>query len=543
MIIDFIISFVQFLNKNDYTISQEQIVRFFNLIDSLEISFVEKQDLINLMKTVFCSNQIQTEYIKQYFDEYTEIYFKEMMSKKTAEEIEEKKKQQQLTFQSSIQSKEDLLSKLDEELKQIINEIKKEVIDYDKMLSNRDKNFIKKNFNQLQSINSDNENLVTFLDAFKENDDCKAIGNIFEKESTNLVKKAEQLLFDAKLEEFELENEFYNISKRLLKKIEKENIEIRIENGTKELNKKKLSLKQEIAEEQKEHAKIMNQLNQLLKNSNIDTNSKIIKKEESVKHRDCFIGGKNFIQLDSTTQELLTKNFEKLNATERNSIMHYIKQNLLKFKTKMTRNIQTNEKLNLNMKDTIQAACKTGGLPLSLNFDKPMKNKTNLVLVLDVSGSCSAASKMMLTFIYLLKDVFPRGCDAFAFVNSLYDISEIMNASEIESAINDVLNIIPRKGVYSNYYEPLKTLWGNYKKKITKDSIVIFMGDARNNKNDTAEEFIKNIGHRAKKCIWLNTETIEKWNKADSLASLYGKYSEMYEVINTAELISFIENF
>lgn len=543
MIIDFIISFVQFLNKNDYTISQEQIIRFFNLIDSLEISFVEKQDLINLMKTVFCSNQIQTEYIKQYFDEYTEIYFKEMMSKKTAEEIEEKKKQQQLTFQSSIQSKEDLLSKLDAELKQTINEIKKEVIDYDKMLSNRDKNFIKKNFNQLKSINSDNENLVTFLDAFKENDDCKAIGNIFEKESTNLVKKAEQLLFDAKLEEFELENEFYNISKRLLKKIEKENIEIRIENGTKELNKKKLSLKQEIAEEQKEHAKIMNQLNQLLKNSNIDTNSKIIKKEESVKHRDCFIGGKNFIQLDSTTQELLTKNFEKLNATERNSIMHYIKQNLLKFKTKMTRNIQTNEKLNLNMKDTIQAACKTGGLPLSLNFDKPMKNKTNLVLVLDVSGSCSAASKMMLTFIYLLKDVFPRGCDAFAFVNSLYDISEIMNVSEIESAINDVLNIIPRKGVYSNYYEPLKTLWGNYKKKITKDSIVIFMGDARNNKNDTAEEFIKNIGHRAKKCIWLNTETIEKWNKADSLASLYGKYSEMYEVINTAELISFIENF
>lgn len=543
MIIDFIISFVQFLNKNDYTISQEQIVRFFNLIDSLEISFVEKQDLINLMKTVFCSNQIQTEYIKQYFDEYTEIYFKEMMSKKTAEEIEEKKKQQQLTFQSSIQSKEDLLSKLDAELKQTINEIKKEVIDYDKMLSNRDKNFIKKNFNQLKSINSDNENIVTFLDAFKENDDCKAIGNIFEKESTNLVKKAEQLLFDAKLEEFELENEFYNISKRLLKKIEKENIEIRIENGTKELNKKKLSLKQEIAKDQKEHTKIINQLNQLLKNSNIDTNSKIIKKEESVKHRDCFIGGKNFIQLDSTTQELLTKNFEKLNATERNSIMHYIKQNLLKFKTKMTRNIQTNEKLNLNMKDTIQAACKTGGLPLSLNFDKPMKNKTNLVLVLDVSGSCSAASKMMLTFIYLLKDVFPRGCDAFAFVNSLYDISEIMNVSEIESAINDVLNIIPRKGVYSNYYEPLKTLWCNYKKKITKDSIVIFMGDARNNKNDTAEEFIKNIGHRAKKCIWLNTETIEKWNKADSLASLYSKYSEMYEVINTAELISFIEKF
>ena len=89
----------------------------------------------------------------------------------------------------------------------------------------------------------------------------------------------------------------------------------------------------------------------------------------------------------------------------------------------------------------------------------------------------------------------------------------------------------------------METLWKDYRKQITKDSIVIFMGDARNNKNATAEEFMKNIGHRAKKCLWLNTETVEKWDKADSIASVYEKYAKMYEVVNTAELINFIEEF
>lgn len=194
------------------------------------------------------------------------------------------------------------------------------------------------------------------------------------------------------------------------------------------------------------------------------------------KNREEFIG--RHATQSQYSEEIFTKNFEKLNQEEKFEILRYMKRNLLKFKTKMSRNIHSNEKLDLNMQATIQDACRTGGLPMNLIFNKPVKNKTNLVLVLDVSGSCSSASKMMLTFMYLLKDVFPRGCDAFAFVNSLYDISEIMRSNDIETSVNKVLNVIPRKGVYSNYYKPMETLWNTYRKKITKDSIVIFMGDA-----------------------------------------------------------------
>ena len=97
----------------------------------------------------------------------------------------------------------------------------------------------------------------------------------------------------------------------------------------------------------------------------------------------------------------------------------------------MNRNIYSENKNILNLQQTIQNACKTGGLPLNLFYQEKKKNKTNLVLILDVSGSCSSASEMMLSFMYLLKDVFSGGCKTFAFVDDLYDISDIMKSNNI----------------------------------------------------------------------------------------------------------------
>ena len=542
MITDFIVGFVQFLNKNDYTISQEQISRFFSLIYSLNISFTNENDVVNLMKTVFCNTKIQTDYIQKYFQEYTNIYIKELLNEKNEQELKEKQEYEQKNFSSRMKNKQKFLQQLDNEIYEKIEEIKQEVIDVQKIMSKKDKKFVKTHMNELKNINQDNKNIEKFLNEFEKDENCIAIGAIFEKESKNLIKKAENLLFNGNVKEFELEEEFYQISKRLKKKIEKTDVNVRIESGTKKLEQQKEKIEKEIEREKQEHNRVINQINQLLQNQMLETESKIIKKEQSINHREQFIGGKNAIQMDRETEKLLERNIGSLNEKERNQIIQYIKRNLLKFKTKMNRSIHTNQKLDFNIKDTIQHACKTGGLPMELIFDKPVNNKSNLVLVLDVSGSCSSASKMMLTFMYLLKDVFPRGCDTFAFVNSLYDISDIMKSKNIEHAIESVLNTIPRRGVYSNYYKPLETLWNDYRKKITKDSIVIFMGDARNNKNDTAENFMKNIGHRAKKCYWLNTEKYDKWNNADSIADIYGKYSMMYEVVSIGELINFIEN-
>ena len=541
MITDYMIGFVQFLNKNNYNISNDKLSRFFSLIYSIEISFTNERELLGLMKTVFCNTKIQVEFLPKFFEEYTRIYMKELETEKTREDLQNQQNMHQSNYKKMLSEKEDLMARLDAELQEKLEEIKNENVDMNKMMSAKDKKFLRKNMETLKKINEDNEDLTSFLTTFEQEETFSDAIDTFEKNARTMVDKAEKLLFTGKVDDFNLEQEFYNVLKRVSTKMKKSEMNEKIEKAHAQIDRKREKVEKEIEKEKREHERIMNELQQSMQETNKALESEVLQKEMAKSHREEFIG--RHATQSQYSEEIFTKNFEKLNQEEKFEILRYMKRNLLKFKTKMSRNIHSNEKLDLNMQATIQDACRTGGLPMNLIFNKPVKNKTNLVLVLDVSGSCSSASKMMLTFMYLLKDVFPRGCDAFAFVNSLYDISEIMRSNDIETSVNKVLNVIPRKGVYSNYYKPMETLWNTYRKKITKDSIVIFMGDARNNKNATAEEFMKNIGHRAKKCIWLNTEKTNEWDKADSIASVYGKYAKMYEVVNAGELIEFIEEF
>lgn len=106
--------------------------------------------------------------------------------------------------------------------------------------------------------------------------------------------------------------------------------------------------------------------------------------------------------------------------------------------------------------------------------------------------------------------------------------------------MQEVLGLIPRAGQYSNYEVPLRDMWDRHRNRITKDSMVIFIGDARNNKNDPGKEYIRNICRKAKRAYWLNTDANEKWDQGDSIASVYGHYARMYETVNIRQLLGFI---
>ena len=70
--------------------------------------------------------------------------------------------------------------------------------------------------------------------------------------------------------------------------------------------------------------------------------------------------------------------------------------------------------------------------------------------------------------------------------------------------------------------------------------MVIFIGDARKNKNDPGKEYIRNICRKAKHAYWLNTDASDKWDQGDSIASVYGYYARMYETVNIRQLLGFI---
>lgn len=110
----------------------------------------------------------------------------------------------------------------------------------------------------------------------------------------------------------------------------------------------------------------------------------------------------------------------------------------------------------------------------------------------------------------------------------------------IDKAVQSVLQVVPAKGVYSDYNRPLEMLWEKNRKYLKKDSFILFLGDYRNNKNPSGTEWMKNIHARAKKMFFLNTEQAAKWNQGDSIASVYAAFAPMYEIQTPADLIRFI---
>lgn len=318
----------------------------------------------------------------------------------------------------------------------------------------------------------------------------------------------------------------------LEEKIEKANrkSEKMLKDATAELRRKEERLLSEQKALQRQHEREEQRLKKELAN--------LKKKEMAQLHREIFVPGTAVQTLDSPDEKSLRLNFSALSEKQWNDVQTYLKRNLLQFKTRMLRSIRSREVRKVDMEATIQRACSTGGMPMELIYEKPKRSHAGLILVLDISGSCKSASKMLLSFMYMLKDIFPGGCRTFVFVNSLHDISDIMSQDiPFEEAVIKVFQVVQTKGVYSNYYRPLESLWKQYHSILKSDSYVIFMGDARNNQNPDGLEYVRNISRKVRKCLWMNTEIMEKWGVKDSIAPKYKKYIPMYQVTNTEELL------
>lgn len=269
-----------------------------------------------------------------------------------------------------------------------------------------------------------------------------------------------------------------------------------------------------------------------------------IVKEQSRAHRAEFNKAlvKNAVRSKHAGDIVLDKDFSKMSDAEKRQISEYIKDNARKFRTKMSKKIRANKASKIDIPATIKKSCQTGGIPLHLIRQRPVRQKSNLILILDVSGSCKNASEMMLVFMHAMKEVFPGGCKTYAFTNRLYDISKFFETDNPDESVKAVLDAIPRAGAYSNYEIPFRTFYEEHMSEVTGDSYVYFIGDARNNKNASGEDYVKAIARKAKKAFWLNTEPADKWNHGDSIIGTYSKYmTKIAQTANPAELLGFLE--
>lgn len=261
-----------------------------------------------------------------------------------------------------------------------------------------------------------------------------------------------------------------------------------------------------------------------------------IEKNISLIHREEYIYGKNAVK---TYSDLLEKNLTQLSNADMVRLSQYIRQNAYKFKTRIAMNMKSSNQERIDFKSTVKRSIRAGGVPYKIEKQKPKPSKTKIITICDVSGSCIKSSRMLLNFLYELQSVFPGGCESFVFVSEIVNVTSVFKEKTADEACAQAVSMVPRK--YSNYNAALEAFQEKYLMNVNKDTIVIFLGDARNNNNPTGAEIMEQISNRAKKLYWLETDAANKWGEGDSAILAYTDYiSEIRELLKPQDIIDFL---
>lgn len=243
--------------------------------------------------------------------------------------------------------------------------------------------------------------------------------------------------------------------------------------------------------------------------------------------------------IKTTIDKLKERNIESLKKDDIAELKQHIQETSAHFLTKISRLLQqTKVQDDIDMAKTIEKSKETFGIPMELLYRKPKIKKTKIDILLDVSGSVVKSAEFLSLFAYLIHQEFPNQVRSFVFVGELAEVTDFYNMEDSTEAVRSSLKNAPidYRG-YSNYDMALTRYQDRYMDEVDKDTIVFFLGDARNNRNDSRVDIVEKIKDQAKAFVWFNPEPKKKWGKGDSVMHKYQEHcDEVYQTLNMNEL-------
>jgi uncharacterized protein len=159
----------------------------------------------------------------------------------------------------------------------------------------------------------------------------------------------------------------------------------------------------------------------------------------------------------------------------------------------------------VDLRRTIRRNLRHGGELIELRHKKNRRQRTKLVLLLDVSDSMNPYSLFLLKFAYALKHC-AREVSAFIFSTSLIDISEVLNAKSWSDAMETLSEMTTGwyggtkiGGALHSFNERFGA------RLLSKNSAVIILSDGWDTEApDALVKELRKIKSQSKQVIWLN---------------------------------------
>lgn len=236
------------------------------------------------------------------------------------------------------------------------------------------------------------------------------------------------------------------------------------------------------------------------------------------------------------------KSFAALSDREIQQMQEVVARLVQKLRTKIAILERKRRRGRLDIRRTLRKNLQYGGTPVELVFKEKKRKKTQVMALCDVSSSVWTASRFMLNLLYAIQDQFAK-VRSFVFVSDLGEVTAFFDRYDTNEAIQKALK---EAGInyfsYTDYGDVLLRFHETHLGDVNSRSVVIIIGDGRNNHLPSRAWVLEKVQERAKKVIWLNPEPRSTWGLGDSVMHEYIPYCTMVrECRNLRQLAKFID--
>jgi uncharacterized protein with von Willebrand factor type A (vWA) domain len=160
-------------------------------------------------------------------------------------------------------------------------------------------------------------------------------------------------------------------------------------------------------------------------------------------------------------------------------------------------------------------------VPFTLAYRRRKIGKLRLIVLCDVSGSVWQVSTFLLQLVHTLQTAF-ASVRSLVFVNAIVEVTELFRRMRFPEDL-EALRHYPQLNLFglSDFGRVFYQFSQDFVQDLRRDTIVLILGDARNNAFDPQAWALTEVSQHCRRIIWLNPEPQREWNTGDSIIAAY----------------------
>lgn len=212
--------------------------------------------------------------------------------------------------------------------------------------------------------------------------------------------------------------------------------------------------------------------------------------------------------------DLANRPLSSLSEAEADELRNHVRRLVARLRSRAALRMRRGKRENLDIKGTIRYNQRNMGVPIELKHRK-RHLKPKITVIVDVSTSMRPVAEFMLRMVYEMQDQISKA-RSFAFIGDIHDISMVFEENRPQEAVEIVLRQLPPGYYNTDLGNSLNTFCKDFLDSVDRRTIVIFVGDGRNNYNDPRLDLVQMLKMRARRVIWFNPEPPFQWGSGDS---------------------------